>query len=235
MITLYQFEISPFCDKIRRILDFKKIPYRVEEVSMLRAAFGIRRINPIGKLPCIEDEGEWLADSTDIALHLEKKYPDASLFPAGLEQQGLCRVLEDWADESLYFYEVRLRFGMASNSRIWMARLLQNDPWWFRLIAGFAIRSQMRKTLKLQGLGRKPDAMVLSEIDVIVRSISEMLGQGTWLVGNEISVADISVFVQLHCIRVTPEGAEVLERYPSVLAWMDRVDEATRVESRSDL
>ena len=34
MITLYQFEISPFCDKVRRVLHWKKVPYEIVEVPL---------------------------------------------------------------------------------------------------------------------------------------------------------------------------------------------------------
>ena len=37
MITLYQFEASPFCDKVRRICHVKNLPYQVQEVSLLGA------------------------------------------------------------------------------------------------------------------------------------------------------------------------------------------------------
>ena len=39
MITLYQFEISPFCDKIRRILNVKHVPYAIEEVPPTKTLF----------------------------------------------------------------------------------------------------------------------------------------------------------------------------------------------------
>jgi glutathione S-transferase len=35
MITLHQYEISPFCDKARRVLHAKGVDYRIEEVSVL--------------------------------------------------------------------------------------------------------------------------------------------------------------------------------------------------------
>ena len=44
MLTLYQFEISPFCDKARRILHWKKQPYEVHEVSLWQARTQLRRL-----------------------------------------------------------------------------------------------------------------------------------------------------------------------------------------------
>ena len=39
MNTLYQYEISPFCDKIRRILNLKQVPYRVENITVLETGY----------------------------------------------------------------------------------------------------------------------------------------------------------------------------------------------------
>jgi hypothetical protein len=60
MITLYQFEVSPFCDKIRRVLHWKKQPYEVHEVSLWQALTQLRRLNPAGKLPCLVHDGRFV-------------------------------------------------------------------------------------------------------------------------------------------------------------------------------
>ena len=80
MITLHQFQISPFCDKVRRILHWKRLDYRIQEVPLARA-LSVRRINPIGKLPCLEHDGRFVADSTDIAYYLEEKFPEPPILP----------------------------------------------------------------------------------------------------------------------------------------------------------
>ena len=45
--------------------------------------------------------------------------------------------------------------------------------------------------------------------------------------GETLSLADISVFVQLSCIRSTDEGEKILAAQPTVLSWMERVDAKT--------
>ena len=72
MITLHQFEISPFCDKVRRILHWKRQPFTVREVPLSQTVTAVRKVNPAGKLPCLEHDGRFLGDSTDIAYYLDK-------------------------------------------------------------------------------------------------------------------------------------------------------------------
>ena len=45
--------------------------------------------------------------------------------------------------------------------------------------------------------------------------------------GDALTLADISVFAQFFCIRGAEEGAAAIEKAPSVVRWMARVDEAT--------
>jgi glutathione S-transferase len=86
MLTLHQFEISPFCDKIRRVLNVKRIPYQTREVGLLESQMGYRKLNPIGKVPTIvDDDGTVVADSTDIAYYLEERHPAPPLGVDGRE------------------------------------------------------------------------------------------------------------------------------------------------------
>lgn len=227
MMTLYQFEISPFCDKIRRILHWKRQPYQVREVSLLEAVTRLKKINPVGKLPCLDHDGTYIADSTDIALHLEQRFPDPPLLPADPKLRSLCHVIEDWADESLYFYEMRLRFSLPHNTERWLPALTAHDPAAVRPLLRAVLPRMMRGILARQGLGRKPIAMVLADLERHVGALADTLAGGDWLVGGALSLADISVFSQLACIRGTTEGQQIIERHPQVVAWMSRVDAAT--------
>ena len=74
-VTLHQFEISPFCQKVRRILRLKEIPFEIREVSALRSTIDVRRINRIGRLPVLEIDGELIADSSEIARVLDERFP----------------------------------------------------------------------------------------------------------------------------------------------------------------
>lgn len=89
MIALHQFEISPYCDKIRRVLHVKRQPYTVVEVPLTRAA-SIAKKNPARKLPLLEHDGVIVADSTDIAHYLERVFPEPALVPKDARLAALC-------------------------------------------------------------------------------------------------------------------------------------------------
>jgi glutathione S-transferase len=85
----------------------------------------------------------------------------------------------------------------------------------------------LRRGLRGQGVGRKPHDMVLRDVQRHVDAIGGLLGEGAWLVGEKLSIADIAVFAQMSCIRDADEGSEIVTAAPRVAAWMDRVDQAT--------
>lgn len=227
MIVLYQFPISPFCDKIRRVLHFKKVPYRVHDVPLLQSMTLLPRVNPIGKVPCIDDGGRVVADSTDIARYLEERYPAPALVPSSPRERALCHMLEDWADESLYFYEVRMRLTIPHNARRTIGWLTLAEPRPIQMAAQLIVPRITKDIAAKQGIGRKPVAMVIEEARRHVEALSDFLGEGSFLVGDSLSLADISVFAQMFCIRGTDEGGELVEARPAVARWMDRVDAAT--------
>ena len=227
MLTLYQLPESPFCDKIRRALDWKRIPYRLHDVSMWEVLTKLRRVNPIRKVPALEVDGEVVADSTDIAHFLEARWPERPLIPRDPAERALCHFLEDWADESLYFYEVRLRFTFPRNRDRWLAILLEGDRPPLRRVLAPAVKRAVREQCAAQGVGRKPEAMVLRDVDRHLDALSAWLAGKTWLVGGALTLADLAVYAQLHCIDGAVEGHERLVARPALRDWMARVAEAT--------
>lgn len=227
MVTLYQFEISPFCDKIRRILHVKGVEYTTREISMHDAVTKVRKVNAVGKLPAIEHEGRRLGDSTDIAYYLEERFPEPRLVPSDPRQRGLCHALEDWADESLYFYEMYLRFTLGHNAAKWVPVLCANDSELVSRAARFVIPRHMKAILVKQGLGRKSRKQVLADLRRHFEALDGMLSNGPWLVGDTLTLADIAVFVQFFCICGTKEGAAALADFARVGGWMQRVETAT--------
>lgn len=227
MIRLHQFEISPFCDKVRRALNWKRVPFEVVEVPLSKALTAVRRVNKAGKLPTLEHDGRFVADSTDILEHLERCFPEPPLYPKEPALRAQCHVLEDWADESLYFYEMRLRFTLPHNARRFVPELTKYYPEWLQAAARFVVPAMMRGVLSRQGVGRKPPAIVLRDVQRHVEAIEGWLGPRDWLVGEALSAADLSVFAQLTCIRAADEGGRLVAASRPVVAWLERVDAAT--------
>ena len=227
-IVLHQFELSPYCDKVRRVLAFKRKPYETREVPPTETLTRLRRLSPVGKVPVLEHGATIVNDSSAIARYLDAQFPDPPLFPDGKRERALCHFLEDWADESLYFFEVWLRFGLRGNADEWSRRTSESEPpGLLRRATERAFPTVMRNVLRAQGLGRWPAEKVMAELERHVQMLSDYLDDDDWLVGERLTIADIAAFSQLSCASETGEGAAVTATHENILRWMERVNAST--------
>jgi glutathione S-transferase len=86
MITLYDYELSGNCYKIRLVLHILGVEYETVPIDFYpgRAHKSGRflRINPLGQLPAIDDEGLVLRDTKAILVYLASRYdPRGTWYP----------------------------------------------------------------------------------------------------------------------------------------------------------
>ncbi len=78
MIKLYNYELSGNCYKLRLLLAFLDVPYELVNIDFYPGAEhksdSFLRINPLGQLPVIEDDGLILRDAQAILTYLASKY-----------------------------------------------------------------------------------------------------------------------------------------------------------------
>ncbi|HTV35017.1 MAG TPA: glutathione S-transferase [Xanthobacteraceae bacterium] len=81
MIRLYDYELSGNCYKLRLLMSFLKVPYAVVPVDFYpgrqHKSEWFLRLNPLGQLPVIDDEGFVLRDSHAILVYLASRYDPA--------------------------------------------------------------------------------------------------------------------------------------------------------------
>lgn len=80
-LTLYQFATSPFCAKVRKILDFKGLDYQVVEVDYLERKELILASGQLMVPALTLETGDTIVDSDRIASRLNELYPEPTLFP----------------------------------------------------------------------------------------------------------------------------------------------------------
>ena len=226
MIKLYQFELSPFCTKIALILNLKEVPYQIIEVPLSKS-YTVKKYSATSKLPTIEHKGKFIDDSTDIAYYLDEIFPDRPLIPFDEKLWVKCHLYEDWADESLNFYMMKLRW-LPQNQDRWSNELAKFDSGLWRWLIKKIASKVTLNILDKQGIGRKSEQTALKDIDRHLRALSIDLRDSHFLVGDELSLADISVYAQLVWIRENPEGKAAIDAHQNIMQWMERVGFATR-------
>jgi glutathione S-transferase len=221
-VVLHQWEISPFCRKVRKVLAHKGVPYRTQEYNGLRAR-GAAGLSPAGKLPVLDYDGERIQDSSAIVEFLEKKHPAPPLFPTEPGERALAFVLEDWADESLYFIEVYLRFAIPEVRAKAVELLCTGRPSWEKAVFGALVSRRMSGKLSAQGIGKLSRERVEQSFLEHVERVDTLLGRTGWLVGSSCTIADIAVGSQLAEVQRTSHLAPRLEEKRRVVEWLARL------------
>ena len=74
-----------------------------------------------------------------------------------------------------------------------------------------------------QGLGRKPVEQVIRDAERHLRAIDGLVGDGDWLMGSHLSIADLSVLPQLNALSCTREVVSTTSKMPRITARRQRV------------
>jgi glutathione S-transferase len=219
-IVLHQWSISPYCGKVRKVLDLKGLRYRLEDYGGLRA-LKPKSLSASGKLPVLDYDGTRLEDSSAIARWLDARHPSPPLWPAAEGDRQLAYLLEDWADESLYWFELWLRvFDPEALDRT-VAIACQGRARYEWPIFKQGMR-RYRSRVIAQGLGRYPSETVLANFRAHLSALDGRLAQGSWLVGDAPSIADIAVAAQLDEVMRTSSLASAIEALPRLASWLRR-------------
>ena len=226
MLTVHQYHLSPYNEKVRRMLNLKGVRYQ-EKYWLLADRNKVKAFNPTGKLPALEHDGKIICDSTDVAHYIEHTFPGQSLIPADPAQQALVHIIEDWADESLYFYEMHLRFTTPGNRERNIPRMVEHESRFLRWLLPKVIPGGIAKITANQGIGRKSIEQLLVDVERHVAAVNGLLGDGQWLVGNQLSLADLAVYGMFQALKDADMVLELMQRHPAVLNWMTRIENAT--------
>jgi glutathione S-transferase len=223
--VLHQYQVSPFSAKVRRCLYFKEVDF--ETVNYGISGLGkIRKMNPRSKLPVLEHRGEMIPDSTDIIRYLESSYPDKPVIPKNSIQYAQAHILEDWGDESLYFYDLTMR-SWPNNGKLLANDLLLDDPGILKKLFGRLVPKIIAKQAYGQGIGRKDRHAVCAEAEEHFRAINAIVAGKQWLVGNALSIADITIASMCTVLERAEEAKAMMSSLRELTDWRDRVDAAT--------
>jgi len=123
---LYQFLTSPFCAKVRKILDFKDVEYESVEVDYLERKELLIASGQMMVPALTLASGETIVDSARIVRRLEELYPEPTVLPPSWS--GMHQVLADYIDTQL---EDAL-FGASIPDKIAFFRRQGRDreAWW---------------------------------------------------------------------------------------------------------
>lgn len=206
-IILHHYDVSPFSEKIRKILAWKKLAWRAVEQPVVNPkpklvplTGGYRRI------PVLQIGADVWCDTAAIARKLEEIRPEPSCFPGG--SRGACEIVAQWADHWLFMAAVPPA----------IAKLLPVLPKEF-----MADRAAMSPGFTPEVLQASlPDAR--SRLVAGVDWLDAQVSGRRFLLGDAFSVADAACFHVLWFLRNDPETFDLVTARPALAAWFERVE-----------
>lgn len=227
---------SPPCGKAMMALAFKGLDFEAVELLLPQE---IKKVNPRGRVPVLGWGDELIADSSDILSALDERVPDPPLQPATPGERARAKVLEDWADEVLYFYGVGLRWGPTDNFARLKGLFFNKLPLAIRALAPTFARREVVARLKGQGMGVKPEDVVRRELSECFDALEAWIDEapGDYLVGDRPSRADLAVAAvidQFAVAELTPRVAEELADRKTIARWREACRPAFPDVARGD-
>lgn len=217
-IALFDWGPSPFCMKVRAVLEHKGLPYR--RLPALSHLLELQRRSAVGKVPALDLDGELHVDSTDIVHELERRFPSPAVLPRAPRDRAQCHVLEEYADEALYFFGLYYHWhepqGRAQARRFFHKTLLGR-------VAFPVYLQRVESQLRGQGVGRKEPAHVRRDLARNLDALEGMLDGRDYLLGEGPYLCDLAVASQLRYLTLAAATRDALTAYPACQGLLDRL------------
>jgi len=91
----------PYCARARLVLAEKGLDYETVEVDLDDRPAWLFELNPVGRVPVLDDDGFVLPESDVIMAYLEERYPEPPLLPDGPVERAKTRLAVRRFDERL--------------------------------------------------------------------------------------------------------------------------------------
>lgn len=207
MLELYQFELSQFSEKVRLILDYKGLAYRKIEVTPGIGQVDLYRLSGQRQVPVLKDGDTVIADSTAIAMYLDRQYPDKPLIPTDPQQRAQCLLMEEWADESIGVKSRKVFYGALSHNPSYRTSVLPKEtPDFFKTVLG-GVPAEVFEVLGI-GFGCSADALkdARDSLKQDLEALSLILSDRPYLITDTPCLADFAV-AGVSLLLKFPEGS----------------------------
>ena len=231
MLELHQFRHSPFCLKVRMALAAKKLEYRTVEITPAIGQIDIFQKTGQRKLPVLFDNEKTIHNSSSIIRHLEKINKEPKLIPDNPKESSQAQIIENWADTTL-----------AKSIKIVFLEQIMKSPSLIHSLLPTNMSDSMQKFFintplnignQISGIINKNEKEILK---LNLDYLTNIVEKENFLVGKEVSIADISVAAQLSLLSfpkssgedLTGKGCSIYINDPSLknlFKWRDSIED----------
>ncbi len=210
--TLWQIGFSHYSEKVRWTLERKGVSHvRRSPPPGFHIAIALWLTRGAYKtLPVLELDGRVIGDSTAVIAALEERYPDPPVYPADPELRRRALELENFFDEQLGPHARLLPFNhLRSEPEMFAELAVQAVPGPLAVAKGpigayARFYTGLRWNAADDEAAKAAEAGIVAALDRVEAELAR--GEGEFLVGDELSIADITAASLFGPIVTPAEG-----------------------------
>lgn len=211
--VLHHYPISPFAEKIRAMLGFKKLAWKSVQIPLFMPKPDVVALTGgFRKTPLLQVGADIYCDTALIARTLERLKPAPTLFPKG--DAIAVRAMEHFADSAMFNVVIPIAFQPTGMAKVYYPDATPE------FLADFG---KDRAAMRQGGTVRRgPLHECKANAQALLTRVEAQL-TGSYLFGDAASAADFSLYHVLWPLRQVPELKPMLAAFPRTQAFVERI------------
>jgi glutathione S-transferase len=208
-LLLHHFDLSPFAEKVRLMFGIKRLAWKSVEIPMIMPKPDLTALTGgYRKTPVLQIGADVYCDTRLIAVELERRFPDPSLFPG--RQRGMSMALAAWSDRA--FFEPGAGLSMGLNKRGLPEAIIRDRKAFFNFMDFESLDSEIPH--------------LTTQLRAQAELVEQQLADGrAYVFGDQPDLADVHAFFPVWMARANvPTAAEIFEPYRCMAAWETRMN-----------
>jgi glutathione S-transferase len=200
-VVIYGFPGSTYVQIVRLVLTHKAVEFEFRDLETEMNTSAHRALHPFEYVPVLRHGDFVLYETSAIVGYIDEAFPDPRLTPESVQRRAK---MNQWISAVNSYYYPQIVFHLSHERSVFPA------------------------------LGIEPDERVVQvalpkierALDVMER---ELNGSRSFLIGDEVTLADLFMVPCMTSLARTEEGRIMLERHPLVAAWRERIEQLPSV------
>jgi glutathione S-transferase len=221
MLALYNSPISTCSQKVRMALAEKDLDWEDRRITFATGEHlsdWYRKLNPNGVVPTLMHDDAVVIDSSVINEYLEDAFPERPLRSADLAERARMRAWRQYIDE---VPTVAIRVPSFNAHFVKLVSELSQEQF-DAYVDTLPLRKYFYRRMGRTGFSDQDVKDALEQLRQTLERMEESLADGDWLIGDDFSLADISVMPTV--VRMEDLGlASMWRDLPRVTDWYERL------------
>jgi glutathione S-transferase len=207
-LILHHFDLSPFAEKARLMLGLKRLAWYSVPIPLVMPKPDLTALTGgYRKTPVLQIGADVYCDTKLIAVELERRFPEPTLFPGG--NRGLALALSAWSDRS--FFDPGAGLSMGLNKRGLPKEILDDRKAFFNFMNFDVLEDEIPHL----------HSQLRAQADLVEQQLAD--GRA-FLLGDAPGLADVNAYFPVWMARGNvPTAGTIFAAYGRLAAWERRM------------